>query len=230
MTSLSVDNDDGTPRSGILDDDSQPEKMSDKRITLNCTDMSGRVIPITIYEYNPLGECISDLTFGDCMGRCLDDDGRIKARIRLVTVSGFVIHCCEGPKQNDLCDGDSLSIILESERDTPLSGSGKKPSCNGCDAAIELRARRRTVEPDDTKTCTDEQLMKLFSDWQQEFIMNPSGLPTKGLTNQQKQRMSRQTHRSAFKAHLKKFFGGHEVVMALWRWNGTGRAPDLDDL
>ena len=37
---------------------------------------------------------------------------------------------------------------------TPIHVSG--PHCNGCDAAVELRARRRTVEPDDTKTCTDD--------------------------------------------------------------------------
>ena len=215
-------------RSGSWDDDIDIGLFSDKRITLNCTDMSGRIIPITIYEYNPLGEVIKQLTFGDCAGRCLDDHGRIKGRIRLVTASGELLNCCRG--KEGLHDGDSLSIIVESETDTPLSGSGRRPYCHGCDAAVELRARRRTVEPDDTKTCTDEQLMKLFCDWELEFILNPSGLPVKCLTHEQQQRMSIQAQRSAFRAYLRKFFGGRKVVMALWQWNGNGQMPSLDGL
>ena len=61
--------------------------------------------------------------------------------------------------------------------------------------------------------------MKLFIDWEQEFILNPSGLPWKGLTNEQQQRMSRQAKRFAFAAYLHKHFGGRKVVMSLLRWN-----------
>ena len=186
---------------------------------MNCTDLSGTVIPITVNDTDTLGECIRQLTFRECVGRCLDDDGSIKARIRLVTVSGQLVECCRSPLHYGLQDDDSLSIIYESERDAPLSGSGRRPYCEGCDAAVELRARRRIVEPDDAKTCTDKQLVKLFIDWEQEFILNPSGLPWKGLTNEQQQRMSRQAKRSAFAAYLHKHFGGRTVVMSLLRWN-----------
>ena len=91
-----------------------------RRLTLNCTDLSGRVIPITVNDTDTLGECIRQLTFRECAGRCLDDDGSIKARIRLVTVSGQLVECCRSPLHYGLQDDDSLSIIYESERDAPL--------------------------------------------------------------------------------------------------------------
>ena len=186
------------------------------RITLKCTDASGRVNPITLNERDPLGECIKQLTFGGCAGTCLDVHGRIKARIRLVTVSGEMVNCCTEVWQYGLHDDDYLQIVFVSVENAPLEaqlyGCGRRQYCNGCDEAVELRARRRTVEPVDTNVCTQEQVWKLFYDWRQDFILNPSGWPWKGLTNEQQQRMNKNAQRSAFKAYVRKYFGDHKQI------------------
>ena len=177
------------------------------RITLHCTELSGRVIPVSFNDTDTLGECIRQLTFGECAGSCLDDHGRIKARIRLITVSGQLVVCCRGPLQYGLRDGDSLSIIYESVRDLrrPYE-SYTRPYCEGCDAAVDLRARRRTVEPDDAKSLTKEQLKKLFADWEQEFIQTTPIVRS----------LCQETQHSAFGAFLRKFFGGRPVVISFW--------------